>query len=220
MIKKMPKVYNVVIYIVIANIIAFLFQKLSPGFENMMTLVPSLVLNEPWRLVTHMFMHSNQNLFHLIFNMYALFIFGPLVEHRIGSKRFLLVYFISGILAGIGFTLFNLSSNIVGLGASGAIMAILGIVIVLFPDLKVLFFFIIPMSMRTFGIIIALIDIFGFITPTNTGIAHIAHLIGLACGVTYAILLPKLRLKVKKKNNLMDLDLTMPQEDIDKFFKE
>jgi uncharacterized protein len=216
---KYTKVYNVVIYIVIANIIAFLFQKFSPGFENMMTLVPSLVLNEPWRLVTHMFMHSNQNLFHLIFNMYSLFIFGPLVEHKIGSVKFLFVYFISGILAGIGFTLFNLGSNIVGLGASGAIMAILGIVIVLFPDLKVLFFFVIPMSMRTAGIIFALIDIFGFVSSVNTGIAHIAHLIGLACGVTYALFLPKIKQMTKKKD-IIDIDLTRPQEEIDQYFKE
>jgi uncharacterized protein len=219
MIRKVPKIYNVVIYIVIANIISYIMQNLIDGYTASMVLTSADLLSRPWMLVTHLFAHGS--LMHLIFNMYALFIFGPLVEHRIGSKRFLLVYFISGILAGIGFSLINATS--VGLGASGAIMAVLGIVIVLFPDLKVLFFFVIPMSMRTAGIIFALIDIFGFISSVNTGIAHIAHLIGLACGVVYALLLPKIKINIfnkKNQKNIMELDLTMPQEEIDKFFKE
>lgn len=207
-------VYNVVIYLVIANVISYIFQSFVDGYTINMALTSSELLQRPWMLVTHLFVHGSP--LHLFFNMYVLFMFGPLVEHRIGSNKFLFIYFLSGIIAGLGFALINVAS--VGLGASGALMAILGIVIVLFPDLKVLFFFVIPMSMRTAGIIFALIDILGFVSSAPTGIAHIAHLIGLVCGVAYAYFLPKVRI-VKKKSNIIDIDLTKPQEEIDDYFK-
>ena len=213
-IKRMSKVYNVVMYIVIANIIAFIFQQLSPGFQEIMLLDSKLVFEEPWRLITHLFVHGS--FFHIFFNMYVLFMFGTLVENRIGSKRFLFVYFLSGILAGLAFSLIHPAS--MGLGASGAIMAVLGIVIIQFPHLKVLFFLVIPMSIRTAGIIIAMIDIFGLISPTQTGIAHISHLVGLACGLAYAYFLPKINIK-KKRKDIIDIDLTRPQEEIDEYFK-
>jgi len=69
--------------------------------------------------------------------MYALLIFGPLIESKIGSKRFIMIYFISGLLAGIGSTFFYAKA----LGASGAIMGILGVTIVMMPNLRVLLFF-------------------------------------------------------------------------------
>jgi uncharacterized protein len=212
--KRLPEIHNVVIYLVVANIISFIMQRLIGDYTMSMALVSSDVLLRPWILVTHLFTHGS--IIHLMFNMYALFIFGPLVEYKIGSKRFLLLYFGSGILAGLAFSLINVGS--VGLGASGAIMAVLGVVIVLFPDLKVLFFFVIPMSMRTAGIIFALIDIFGFVSSANTGIAHIAHLVGLACGVAYALLLPKIKKIRKQQSDYIDVDFTMSQEEIDKYF--
>ncbi len=69
-------------------------------------------------------------------------------------------------------------------GASGAIMGFLGLVIMLLPKMRILFFFIIPMNMRTAGIIFAAIDLIGFITPGD-GIAHLAHLAGLTAGLAF-----------------------------------
>ena len=190
---------SAVLPLVALNVIIFIIQNSTGGvegwFTQMFQLSTAEVLAKPWLILTSMFLHGGS--MHLLFNMYALWIFGPLIEHRIGRRRFLFAYFASGILAGIFFTVFN--PNSFAVGASGAIMGILGIVIVLLPNMRVLFFFVIPMSMRTAGILFALIDLIGFVSSANTGIAHIAHLGGLAFGVSYGIYL----LKKRKTYNIL-----------------
>lgn len=176
---------NAVLPLVIINIVIFIIQQIVPAITENFALVSADVLARPWILVTSTFLHGS--IWHLLFNMYALFLFGNLIEHRIGTKRFLLAYFGAGILAGIAATFFYTAA----IGASGAIMAILGLTIMLLPDLPVLFFFVIPMNMRVAGIIFALVDIFGLFT--DTGIAHVAHLAGLACGLLYGWYLLRLR---------------------------
>ncbi|MBW2998936.1 rhomboid family intramembrane serine protease, partial [Candidatus Woesearchaeota archaeon] len=149
-------------YLLGINALVYLIQLFVPKFNELFALDSSVVWSEPWRIITSMFMHSTMTLNHLLFNMYALFLFGTLIEQAIGTKRFLRLYFISGIVAGVVFSIFTPG---VAVGASGAIMGILGITIMLFPKMKVLFFFVIPMSMRTAGIIFALIDILGMFNP-------------------------------------------------------
>ena len=177
---------NATLVLVIVNVIIFLVQQLNPNFTEMFLLNSADVMARPWILVTSMFLHGG--LAHLLFNMYALFIFGSLIERKIGTKRFVFIYFVAGIVAALFSTLFYARA----LGASGAIMAILGVTIMLMPDLQVLFFFMIPMSLRTAGIIFALIDIAGLFY--ESGIANAAHLAGLACGLIYGYLL------LRKKN--------------------
>lgn len=179
------KLKDAVIPIIVANILIFLLQIFVKGLTENFMLVSSDVLARPWILVTSMFLHGSPA--HLLFNMYVLFIFGPLIQQRIGAKRFLIIYFLSGILA----SLFSVPFYDAALGASGAIMGILGVTIVLLPNLKVLFFFFIPMSLRTAGIIIAIIDLLGVFYPSGT--ANIAHLVGLACGLIYGYMLLKRR---------------------------
>ena len=165
------------------NVFIYLLQSFIPGFTELFVLKGAEVLSHPWTLVTAMFLHGGFT--HLLFNMYALLLFGPLIEKKIGTKRFLILYFVAGLLASIAASYYPSA-----LGASGAIMGVLGMVIILFPKLKVLFFFIIPMSMRTAGIVFALIDIFGFAFG-GSNIAHLAHLAGLGVGLFYGIYLLK-----------------------------
>ncbi len=177
------KFNTVVIPLIGINIAAFIMQMFSRTFTEMFMLVSADVFSRPWILITSMFLHGGFN--HLLFNMYALLLFGTLIEQRIGKKRFLWVYFISGILASFISTFFYERA----LGASGAIMGILGVTIMLMPHLKVLLFFVIPMSLRTAGIIFAMIDIFGVFH--SSGVANIAHLVGLACGLAFGYYLLK-----------------------------
>ncbi|MFP4119049.1 MAG: rhomboid family intramembrane serine protease [Candidatus Woesearchaeota archaeon] len=177
---------NVTLKLLAINVFIFLVQVSVPRFTDMFALVASDVASRPWMLFSAMFLHGS--FAHLLFNMYALFLFGSLIERKIGSKRFLLAYLISGIAASLIFALATPEG--VAVGASGAIMAILGLVIMLMPDLQVLFFFVVPMSMRTAGIIFAIIDLVGFVSGSS-GIAHIAHLAGLACGLAYGYYLKK-----------------------------
>lgn len=174
------RIRNVSSILIGINIFFFILQLVIPGFTEMFVLVSSEVLARPWILLTSMFLHGGFG--HLLFNMYALLVFGPLIEQRIGTKRFLGVYFAAGLLGALAFTIFEPLSS--ALGASGAIMGIIGIVIMLLPKLKVLLFFAIPMSMRTAGILFALFDLVGFVGG-GSGIAHVAHLGGLLIGVLY-----------------------------------
>ncbi|MCD4666859.1 rhomboid family intramembrane serine protease [archaeon] len=184
---------NVVTILLAINVLAFILQWIIPGFTDLFVLVSKDVLARPWILLTSMFLHGS--LPHLLFNMYALFIFGSLIEQKIGSKRFSFVYFLSGILASLLFTVLMPSSA--ALGASGAVMGILGVTIMLMPDLRVLFFFFIPMSLRTAGIVFILIDVLGAFGIGIPGIANVAHLAGVAVGLIYGYYLLKNRKKSK-----------------------
>lgn len=200
---------------------------LGDWFTQAFMLTPSNILSQPWILITSAFLHGSVS--HLFFNMYALMIFGPLVEATIGKKRFLGIYLVSELIASFGYSLFYTSP---ALGASGAIMGILGMVIILYPNLKVLFLFFIPMSMRTAGIIFALFDLFGIFNPTSN-VAHLAHLFGLTAGLFYGQYLLKNRKKfyasfnqikkysnesvgkeIKKKNkeNIQNADFTYSEQ--------
>ncbi|MFH1917047.1 MAG: rhomboid family intramembrane serine protease [Nanoarchaeota archaeon] len=164
--------------LIVVNVIIYVVQLiLGDRFTNAFLLNSSEVWARPWILITSMFLHADPT--HLIFNMYALLVFGPLIEQKIGTRRFVFIYFLSGILASVISTFFYERA----LGASGAIMGILGVTIMLLPHLQVLFFFFIPMSLRTAGIIFAAIDIFGIFVPS--GIANIAHIVGLGTGLLY-----------------------------------
>lgn len=183
--------FSAVISLIIANVIGFMLQMSISGFTESFMLVSADIYTRPWILLTSMFLHGSP--MHLFFNMYALLLFGTLIERKIGTKRFLGIYFVSGLLA--AFIPFYHAA----LGASGAIMGILGMTIMLFPDLKVLFLFFIPMKMRTAGIIFAAIDLFGLVAPLRSGIAHYAHLVGLACGLAYGYYLIKKRREFMKQ---------------------
>lgn len=174
---------NVSLTLIIINVLVFIFQSIIPSITKNFMLTSALVWQQPWTLITAMFLHGSFS--HLLFNMYALLLFGPLVERKIGKKRFLILYFVAGLIASFAALYYPAA-----LGASGAIMGLLGMVIMLFPDMRVLFFFIIPMSMRTAGIVFAAMDLLGFFAG-GTGVAHLAHLGGLAVGIAYGFYLLK-----------------------------
>lgn len=214
--------------LILINIFIFIIQlALGDSFTNMFLLHSADILSRPWILITSMFLHAD--LTHILFNMYALLVFGPLIEQRIGSKRFLFIYFLSGIFAAIIGSFFYSDA----LGASGAIMGILGVTIMLMPDMQVLFFFFIPMSLRTAGVIFALVDIFGIFVPS--GVANIAHLAGLAAGLLYGYYLLKKKkefeerfvdkkpLKKKRHKDAKSDDfvssISMNDDDIDDYLK-
>jgi len=160
------------IWIALICIIIFVFQTTINEFTD------SLVLNsqsffQPWRFVTSIFLHGD--LSHLVLNLFALLLFGLILEKVIGSNNFLIVYFVSGFIANIVAVNFYASS----LGASGAIYGIMGCLAVLRPKMTV-FIYNLPMPMFLAAIIWVLIGIFGLFIPSNTG--HIAHLSGIAIG--------------------------------------
>ena len=167
---------NYTFWIIGICVVVFILQGFIPFIENNFTLISSRALYEPWMLVTSMFLHGD--LVHLLNNMLALFIFGMILENVLGSKRFLLVYFIAGLIAGISAALFYNAA----LGASGAIFGILGTLVMLKPRMIVYIYFM-PLPMYLAGILWAIIDITRFFFPT--GIASAAHLAGLFIGLGF-----------------------------------
>ncbi|HTY91272.1 MAG TPA: rhomboid family intramembrane serine protease [Methanocella sp.] len=166
-------------YAIIAiTVIVYVLQLLFPKLTDVFILSASTLLSHPWSVVTSIFLHAS--LMHLFFNMLALFFFGPLLERRIGSGRFLGIYFGTGIVAGLAQVLVFPGSAV--LGASGAIFGVLGVLTVLMPDLKVILYFV-PLKMVYVTILFAVLDLYPVLTGTSDGVAHIAHLTGLAFGL-------------------------------------
>ncbi len=226
--RRHPKIAlnNAVIPIIGVNVLFFIFQFMISGFNETFSLSSAEIFTKPWILLTSMFMHGS--LFHIFINMYILFIFGTLIERRVGTRRFLFIYSLSGILASLGFVLFQelvLGTSGMAVGASGAIMGIIGLTIILMPDLRVLLFFFIPMTLRTAGIIFVLFEIFGLIYTKlggSIGIANSAHLVGLVCGFIYGYYLKKkkgsFRRRKKHSRDYQD-SIVMNDEDIDNYIR-
>ena len=143
-----------------------------------------------WTWFVSIFAHGGAT--HLLFNGIALYFLGPIVERQVGSRKFALLFFGAGIAAGLGQVGLGLATGeqVAVLGASGAIMAIMGVLSLTAPDLRVLLFFVIPMSVRTLTILVAAGSL--FLVAANTtgssllgGVAHFAHLVGLFIGLWY-----------------------------------
>ena len=160
---------------------SFILQAFSSDFTALFLLDQSRVLFEPWRLLTAIFLHGN--IAHLFLNMFVLAVFGSLLENILGSKKFLLVYFSAGIFASIVAAVFYPFS----LGASGAIMGILGCLTFLRPNMVVFLWFV-PMKMWVACIVWILIDLFGLAGPQ---VASAAHLGGIFVGLVLGYFLKK-----------------------------
>ncbi len=133
-----------------------------------------------WQLVTYLFLHGS--LAHFFFNMLYLFMFGGVVERTWGTRAFLRYYFITGIGAGIVWTLAHLGQPfpVPTVGASGAIYAMLLAFAMLFPNSRVLLFFILPV--RAKYLVAVLIGLEIVYLGQADGVAHLIHLAGAAIG--------------------------------------
>jgi membrane associated rhomboid family serine protease len=183
----------VVLNLIIINVIVFVAQLVfDKSFEltNMLALYSyGTGLFKPYQLVTHMFAHSPQNYFHIIFNMYALWLFGSALEKLWGPKRFLIFYFICGLAAGL--TQMFLVKQGAAIGASGAFMGLLAAFAYTFPNIQ---FYILPIPFpikaKYLAMIYAAIDIFGEFSGGGN-VAHFAHLGGLVMGLILCIIWKK-----------------------------
>ncbi len=141
-----------------------------------------------WQFVTSTFLHAD--MMHLLGNMLFLWVFGNVIEDRLGHVQYALFYLGGGVFASIGHVL---SSSNPALGASGAISAVTGLFLVLFPrtNVRVLWlFFVISImeipSVWFIGIAIAR-DIFMQLTPGERGVAYMAHLTGNMFGIVVGL---------------------------------
>jgi membrane associated rhomboid family serine protease len=168
-------------------------------------------LYKPWQLVTYMFLHSPSNFFHILFNMFALWMFGSTLENLWGPKRFLLFYLLCGLGAGLvhmGAMAVDVNSykqallaneitiadfkyllDIPTLGASGAVMGIFAAFAYTFPNAQ-LFILPIPFPIKAKWALLGLVvlDLFGGISNQQSGVAHFAHVGGAVVGIILVML--------------------------------
>jgi membrane associated rhomboid family serine protease len=179
-----PVVLNLIILNGLVFIAQLFLDKETGWLTNFLAIYPyNSGYFKPYQLVTHMFTHGN--FIHILFNMYALWMFGTALEKVWGPKKFLFFYIICGLAAAVA-QLFLSSSPAVG--ASGAIMGLLAAFAYLFPNTE---FFIIPLPFpikaKYMVAIYAGIDLFGGINKSTDNVAHFAHLGGLVMGFILVI---------------------------------
>jgi len=174
----------------------------GPSFTYKFGLTPILVTHNYylWQLVTYIFLHDPGQLFHILFNMLGLWMFGSELERFWGTRRFTKFFFICGIGAGILTVLLSPNSAGTTIGASGAIYGILAAYGILFPD-RIIIFIIFPILAKWFVIGLGVMVFVSSLSASGSGIANVAHLGGMLCGLVYlrgGRLLPNLRLTYQR----------------------
>jgi membrane associated rhomboid family serine protease len=172
--------------IIITCIAVFLLDGLpgGPSFTNKFGLTPSLVIHNfyLWQLVTYVFLHGS--LMHILFNMLALWMFGSELESTWGTRQFTKFFFICGVGAGLLSVLLSPNSTTVTIGASGAIYGILAAFAILFPN-RIIIFIVFPIPAKWFVLGLGVMAFMSSLSATGSGIAHVAHLGGMLCGLVY-----------------------------------
>jgi len=182
------KIPPIVLNLIIINVIVFIAQYALDSSLNLTMRFALYPYNsgyfEPYQLVTHMFLHGG--FFHILFNMWALWLFGSVLEKIWGPKKFLIFYLICGLAAGLAEAF--LVSGGPAIGASGAIMGLLGAFAYTFPNTQFYMIpFPFPIKAKYMAAIFAVFDLFGGVAGGDN-VAHFAHLGGLAMGLILCII--------------------------------
>ena len=178
--------------LIATNVVMFLVTTFAQSVVAYLGLVPTLVLHQfwVWQVATYMFLHGG--IFHIVFNMLALWMFGAELERIWGTRYFLKFYFVTGIGAGALTVLFStlpfafaqqVQHSIV-IGASGAIYGLLLAYALYFPDRPIYMYFVFPIPAKVFVAIIGAIAFFSSLSEAG-GTANATHLGGLIIGYLF-----------------------------------
>ncbi len=171
------------IFILVFTSLISLLEIPYSGIMDFFALTPALIGVRPWTLLSAIFVHVN--LGHLVQNMTALLIFGSFLERVIKPSRWLLIYFASGVAGNMAGLIFYPGS--MSLGASGAIMGLVGALTILRPKATVWFGAELPVAFLS--AIFILTDFAGLLAPSNIGNA--AHLAGFFAGACFGLIWKK-----------------------------
>ncbi|HET7322461.1 MAG TPA: rhomboid family intramembrane serine protease [Longimicrobiaceae bacterium] len=171
--------------LIIANAVVFLLTTyLLPAFgiriAAYLALVPAAVLTRPWTLITYMFVHGGWA--HIIFNMIALFFFGPVLEERWGGREFLKFYFLAGLGGALLSFVFPFQAII---GASAAIFGIMVAFALYWPESPIYIWGIFPIKAKWLVTGLIGLSVFFTLSGGQAGVAHLAHLGGAAVAYLY-----------------------------------
>ena len=176
-----------------ANVGVFVVTYLAPGLVLFFGMTPESVFERfwIWQPVTYLFLHGN--LFHILFNMLALWMFGVELERLWGTEGFLKYYFVTGVGAAVTTMLVAVLPlevadrmySSVTIGASGAVYGLLLAFALHYPDRPIYMYFLFPVPAKYFVMILGGIVFLNSIQDAGGGVAHFAHLGGLVVGYLY-----------------------------------
>lgn len=173
--------------IMVANAVVLLLLTTvftAPVFVDLLQLLPSRSAGRPWTFLTYMFVHGG--LVHLAVNMLLLFVFGPPVERRMGSRAFALYYLYCGMgAAALTVGLSSLLTLPPMLGASGAVLGVALAFAFAWPDVELVFAPLpLRVSARTLVMLLALADL-ALAAGSEGGVAHFGYVGGMAAGYMF-----------------------------------
>ena len=169
--------------LLVANAAVLVLTMLLPGVTVFLAFTPRYVLIMPWTLVTYMFVHAGFQ--HIFFNMLGLYFFGQPVENRLGAKRFLSLYFLSGLSGAAASFIFDWSHPIVG--ASAAVMGVMFAFAYYWPRERILLL-VFPVEAWLGVVIMSAMDLFSATGGFDQGVAHFAHLGGIVGAWAYLLI--------------------------------
>lgn len=161
--------------LLIANVAMFALQGfLAPALINQLVFVPALIVVRPWALVTYMFLHGG--ITHLLFNMLGLFFFGSRVEARLGERRFITLYLISGITGAVASMIFTPQAAVIG--ASAGVFGVMLAFAMFWPRERIYIWGVLPIEARVLVLITTALALYAGFGGRGGGVAHFAHLGG------------------------------------------
>ena len=174
--------------LLVINIGIWLLLSLSATekyFFPLMGLVPAYVWGKAmiWQPLTYMFLHAG--FWHVGLNMFVLWMFGSELEREWGGSGFLRFYLVTGVGAGLVTVLLSLNSTVPVVGASGAIYGVLLAYGLAYPDRKIYLYFMLPIKVKYFVGILALVAFFASLQPGTSTVSHLTHLSGMAIAWVY-----------------------------------
>ena len=183
-----PRYFTEVIKVlIIVNTIVFLFRVIAKNqldLAQVFGLSAETVWPMVWQPVTYMFIHGD--FFHIFMNMFVLWMFGSEMESLWGRQGFLKYYFITGVGSGLVWLLLNIGKPFtVLIGASGAIYGLLLAYGLMFPNRKILIYFLFPVKVKYFVIFLGVMAFISSMGTSGSNISHLTHLSGMVIGYIY-----------------------------------
>ncbi|HJU90154.1 MAG TPA: rhomboid family intramembrane serine protease [Gemmatimonadaceae bacterium] len=168
-----------VLRLLFANVAVFALTFVNPRTLEWLQFWPPAIFVMPWTIITYMFAHAGP--WHLIFNMLSLYFFGPRVESRLGSGRFITLYFLSGLTAAA----LSFLDRAPIVGASGAVFGVFMAYARFWPHDKIYIWGVVPVEARLLLLFTTFYAVFNGLGRFGGGIAHWAHLGGILGAYLY-----------------------------------
>ena len=170
--------------LLIINVVIFVLTYLNfPFIENFVLFPIQSGYFQPYQLLSYMFLHSSVT--HIVFNMIGLLVFGPNIENKFGTSKFIKIYLIMGLISGLASIIF-INNPVVG--ASGAIWGIMMLFALFNPNDLLYIYFIIPVRAKFIIGTFFTIELYLSIMGSNDGVSHVAHVAGALTGALFYLL--------------------------------